>query len=82
MLNKILALLFDKFKQNSPTTAAFLLLCLGVIQFTVTDALQLGINVPEWAPKAVEIVTFVLAALTGSRTFKFIAPKENEDHNM
>lgn len=79
-LNKILAGLFEKFKQSSPLLATLMLLFLGTINYTVTSAGTLGLELPEWILKAVEWISYILLALTGSKTYKYLNPTEDIEH--
>ncbi len=82
VLNKLLAGLFEKFKQSSPLLATLMLIFLGSVNYVVTSASTLGLELPQWLLKAVEWISFILIALTGSKTFNFIHPPKEGDQTQ
>jgi hypothetical protein len=72
-LNELLAKLFDSFKAKNPTLATVIIMLLGVVLYLTENGL------PELIGKdlnfIVQIVTFVLAALQGSRTTTILHPE-------
>lgn len=79
-LNKLLAGLFEKFKQSSPLLATLMLLFLGTINYTVTSAATLGLELPAWILKAVEWISYIMLALTGSKTYTYLNDTEDIEH--
>lgn len=79
-LNKLLAGLFEKFKQSSPLLATLMLLFLGTINYTVTSAATLGLELPAWILKAVEWISYIMLALTGSKTYTYLNDTQDIEH--
>lgn len=74
-LTLILAALVDKFKVQNPQLFAIISLVLGVFMYTVSEGQALWLwEVDGAMQKSLEIIAFVLAALTGSRTTRFVKP--------
>lgn len=70
-----LAQIFDKFKASNPKIATIIIFILGVLLYAVQNGLGdiIGVdlnNVVEW-------LVFIMAALTGSRTYNYL-PKEDK----
>jgi uncharacterized membrane protein YfcA len=76
-LTLILAALVDKFKVQSPQLFAIISLVLGVFLYTVNEGQALWLwEVDGPMQKALEVIAFVLAALTGSRTTRYVEPSK------
>ena len=73
-LNEILAKLFDNFKAKNPTLAAVIILLLGVVLYLTENGLPELIG--NDLNTVVQISTFLLAALQGSRTTAILAEKK------
>jgi hypothetical protein len=73
MLNEILAKIFDSFKAKSPKLAAIILLFLGSLVYWSENGLPelIGVDLSQ----AVQWISFVLAALQGSRTTQILKSK-------
>lgn len=83
ILNKILAQLFVKFKLKSPIAATIVLILLGTINYSLHAIIDSDIAIfPVWIPKALEIVSFIVVALTGSSTYKFLKEDPEEPGSL
>lgn len=71
-LNRILAGLFDKFKAANPIVAAILLSLIVGFKYFLDSGDYLGVNEMKYD----EWVTYVLLALTGSRTTSILSGKD------
>ena len=74
LINQILAFVFDKLKAKSPIAATVILSVLAGL-YAVANSLPVEI-LPEWGETVVEWIIIVYAALSGSRTTKFVKKKE------
>jgi len=74
VLNQVLAFLFDKLKASSPIAATITLAILGGL-YAIANALPATI-LPEWGQQIVEWIVIIYAALSGSRTSRFIQKAE------
>lgn len=74
LINQILAFVFDKLKAKSPIAATIILSVLAGL-YAVANSLPAEI-LPEWGETVVEWVIIIYAALSGSRTTKFVNKKE------
>lgn len=76
-LNQILAKLFDSFKAKNPKVAALIIFLLGIVLYASEHGL--GDILGHDLNTVVQVVTFVLAALQGSRTTDILEEtKENK----
>ena len=75
-LNEILAKLFDSFKAKNPKLAAFIILLLGVLIYLSENGLPELIG--QDLSTVIQWVSFVLAALQGSRTTEIIKESEKK----
>lgn len=76
-LNQILAKLFDSFKAKNPKIAALVIFLLGVVLYATEHGLSdiVGHDLNS----VVQVVSFLLAALQGSRTTYILQEtKENK----
>lgn len=80
-INKLLAQLFANFKLEKPVVAAVILIILGTGNHFLQELTVSGIEgLPMWVPKVLEVTSFILVALTGTSTFKYLnPPKKPED---
>lgn len=74
-IESFLAQIFDKFKASNPKIATIIIFILGVLLYAVQNGLGdiIGVDLN----KVVEWLVFIMAALTGSRTYNYL-PKEDK----
>ena len=75
-LNEILAKLFDNFKAKNPTLATVIILLLGVVLYLSENGLPELIG--NDLNTVVQVVSFLLAALQGSRTTEILKETEKK----
>jgi hypothetical protein len=75
-LNEILAKLFDSFKAKNPTLAAIIIMLLGVVLYLSENGLPELIGNDLNA--VVQVASFLLAALQGSRTSSILKETEKK----
>lgn len=72
-LTTILAQFFDRLKIKSPKLAAVILLILGFLAWFADQGTLLGLfSLPTWASEAVKYIALFLAAVTGTRTTRYL----------
>jgi hypothetical protein len=74
-IESFLAQIFDKFKASNPKIATIIIFILGVFIYAIQNGLPELIGTD--LTKVLEWVVFVLAALTGSRTYNYL-PKDDK----
>jgi len=72
--NVILAKLFDSFKAKNPKIAALIILLLGVLLYATEHGL--GDILGHDLNSVVQVLSFLLAALQGSRTTDILEKKD------
>lgn len=73
-ITKLLAQLFDSFKQKNPKVAAIIILTLVTLVNFAEQGTMLGLlDLPQWAAEAVKWVSLVLLGLMGSRTTQILS---------
>ena len=77
LINQILAFAFDKLKASSPVVATVILAVLAGL-YAVANALPPEI-LPEWGEVVVEWILIIYAAVSGTRTSRFIKAKEEKE---
>lgn len=75
-IESYLAQIFDKFKASNPKIATIIIFILGVLLYAVQNGLGdiIGVDLN----KLVEWLVFIMAALTGSRTYNYLPKKEEK----
>jgi hypothetical protein len=70
----LLAPIIDRFKAKNPIVWAVIQAILFTLQYFFMNGPEWGIFPPdlEWVSTLLQIITWILAALVGSRTFKFM----------
>lgn len=70
----LLAPVVDRFKAKNPAVFAVIQALLFTSQYVLANGSEWGIFPPdlEWIQTTLQVITWVLTALIGSRTFKFI----------
>lgn len=76
LINQILAFFFDRLKASSPVVATIILAVLAGL-YAVANALPASI-LPEWGQQVVEWIIIIYAAVSGTRTTRFIQGKKND----
>lgn len=74
-----LAKLFETFKLKNPLVATVVLLILSSAIHTVNNGALWGLfSLPSWASVAVSYVSTFLLAVTGSQSFRFLSPAQQQ----
>lgn len=74
-----LAKLFEAFKLKNPLVATVVLLVLSAAIHTVNNGTLWGLfSLPSWAAEAISYVSTFLLAVTGSQTFRYLSPEQQE----
>lgn len=80
LINQILAFAFDKLKASSPIVATVILAVLAGL-YAVANALPAEI-LPEWGEAVIEWIIVIYAAVSGTRTSRFINTKDNKEEEQ
>lgn len=77
LINQILAFFFDKLKASSPVVATVILAILAGL-YAIANALPASV-LPDWGQNVIEWIIIVYAAVSGTRTSRFIGDKKVEE---
>ena len=73
-LTDLLARLFDRFKIANPKGAAAVLVLLGTVLYVSEQGSLFGLfSIPDWLGSILTWVAFIFAAVTGSRTTRYLS---------